>query len=245
MNLLLLDTEDLRPDGTAVLRGRAVVHARKVLRVQPGDTLRIGRLGGLLGEGTVRALQPDALVLEVRWTAPPPPRPGIDLLLALPRPKALKRVLSTVASLGVDRVVLTNAARVEASYFDSKVLAPEALHRLMLEGLEQAKDTRAPQVLIRDRFRPFVEDELDGLFPREAQRKVAHPGPPTPLSSPAPGTRQLLAVGPEGGWVPFELELLAQHGFTLYSAGPRSLRVEVALPFLLGALASTIVSGDK
>ncbi len=182
---------------------------------------------------------PGLLRLRVCLTEPPPPRAGVDLLLAIPRPKALKRVLPAVAQLGVDRVVLVNAARVEKSYFDSKVLAPAFVEELLLQGLEQARDTRRPEVLVRERFRPFVEDELEDLFGTGALRLLPHPPARQPLHhvgvQRAP--RVVLAVGPDGGWVPFEAELLEAQGFRPFSLGPRVLRVETAVPVLLGQLA--------
>ena len=239
MNLLLLHDEDFLPDGTARLTGRRLLHAREVLRAAAGDQLRVGRLGGLTGSGEVLRLDESELVLRVALTEPPPPRPLVELLLAMPRPKALRRVLPAVASLGVDRIVLLNAARVEKSYFGSGVLEPGEVHRLLLEGLAQARDTRLPEVLLRDRFRPFVEDELDGLFPGTV-RLVAHPAPGAAgaarLKTPSQRGRTVLAIGPEGGWVPFELELLEAQGFSRFSLGPRPLRVEVAIPCALGAL---------
>ena len=231
MNLLLLRDEDFAPDGTARLRGRRLRHAQDVLRAVTGDTLRVGRLHGLLGTATVLASSDAELVLLPALTDEPPPRPGIDLILALPRPKALRKVLPAVASLGVGRLVLVNAARVEKSFFQSGVLAE--LEERLCEGLEQARDTRPPEVLIRDRLKPFVEDELDALLPSR-ERLLAHPGG-TRTVGPAGGPC-VLAVGPEGGWVPFEVELFAQRGFAAVSAGPRILRVEVAVPYLLGAL---------
>lgn len=235
MNLLLLEPEEVEADGHAVLTGRRAVHAREVLRAQQGDALRVGVVGGRIGTGVVET-PGDPLRLRVALTDDPPPRPGIDLLLAIPRPKALKKVLPAAASLGVDRLVLLNAARVEKSYFDSKVLERQFLTGLLDLGLEQAKDTRRPQVLIRERFKPFVEDELDGMFP-ESRRLVAHPAK-APSAAALANERVLLAIGPEGGWVQFELELLKSRGFVTWSAGPRTLRVETAVPFLIGALAT-------
>lgn len=230
MNLLLLTEEDFAPDGTARLRGRRLAHALQVLGAAAGDTLRAGLLRGRTGTARVLSATADELVLQPDLTDEPPPRPGIDLLLALPRPKALRKILPAVAALGVDTLVLVNAARVEKSYFQSAVL--REIEALLLEGLEQARDTRPPRVLVRDRFRPFVEDELDGLL-RKERRLAAHPLAPAPLERGAPAA---LAIGPEGGWVPFELELLAAQGFAGVSLGPRVLRVEVAVPYLLGAL---------
>jgi RsmE family RNA methyltransferase len=237
MNLLLLRDEDLRPDGTAQLEGRRLLHAREVLRAAQGDVLRVGKLGGNTGTGEVLSLDESKLVLRCTLGDPPPARPGVDLLLAIPRPKALRKVLPAAASLGVDRIVLVNAARVEKSYFDSHVLAQ--IEELLILGLEQARDTRLPEVMVRERFRPFVEDELDAVFP-EGARLLAHP--PAHAAAPPASGRVVLAIGPEGGWVPFEVQLLEQHGFAPFSLGPRPLRVEVALPYALGAISRSRMS---
>jgi RsmE family RNA methyltransferase len=231
VNLLLLHEGDFLPDGTARLTGRRLEHAREILHAAQGDALRVGQIGGLVGSGVVLSVSTDELLLRVDLVDLPPERPGIDLILAIPRPKALRKVLPAVASLGVDRVVLVNAARVEKSYFDSKVLG--SAFELFCEGLEQARDTRPPELLVRDRFRPFVEDELRGLFP-EGQRLLAHPQATQARS--ASGGRKVVAIGPEGGWVPFEVELLRAHGFLPFSLGPRVLRVEVAVAYALGSL---------
>jgi RsmE family RNA methyltransferase len=238
MNLLLLAPDELQPDGTARLTGRRLAHARAVWGSVAGDRMRAGVLGG--GVGTAEILTVDADFLDIRLVvdAAPPPRPALDLVLAMPRPKALKRILSTVAQLGVDRVVLVGAARVEKSYFTSGGVEPDTVHRLLVEGLEQAQDTVLPDVIVRERFRPFVEDELPTLFPSPARRLLAHPHVTTPLSAVRgpPGERAVVAIGPEGGWVPFELDLLAAHGFASFTLGSRVLRTETLVPYLLGAL---------
>lgn len=238
MNLLLLFDDDFLPDGTVHLTGRRAQHAREVLRAQAGERLKVGRLGGLCGEGEVLSNDAEGLRLGVRLDSPPPPRAGVTLLLAIPRPKALKRVLPAAASLGVDRIILVNAARVEKSYFDSKVLAPDFVRELLLLGLEQARDTVLPEVLVRERFRPFVEDELGLLCADAPLRLLPHPPAPSALRSlgDLAEARAVLAVGPDGGWVPFEVELLQRLGFMPFSLGPRVLRVEVAVPLLLGQL---------
>jgi len=237
MNLLLLRPEELAPDGTARLTGRRLMHAREVLRASAGDVLRVGVLGGRRGIAEVQALSESELVLRAKVDDRPPPRPGVDLLLAMPRPKALRKVLPAAASLGVDRIVLVNAARVEKSYFDSKVLA--SVEELSMLGLEQARDTILPQVLVRERFRPYVEDELDPMFEGHV-RLLAHPA--AQERAPQPDGRVVIAIGPEGGWVPFEIDLLQAHGFTPFTLGPRTLRVEVAVPYALGAISRSRIN---
>jgi len=238
VNLVLLFPGDFQPDGTARLDGRRARHVHEVHRARVGDTLAVGRAGGLVGKGTVLAVSADEVLLAVELVEEPPPPPGIDLLLAMPRPKVLRRVLQAAASLGARRVALVNAARVEKSYFDSPFLDPAEIERNLVLGLEQARDTVLPEVLVRRRLRPFVEDELDALWPPAGRsRLVAHPaaaGGDPPRTQERPEAPVLVAVGPEGGWVPFELELLEAHGFRRLDLGPRVLRVETAVPLVFG-----------
>jgi len=237
VNLLLLADADFAPDGSVRLAGRRLEHVRHVLAPSVGDELRVGRLHGFLGTARVVALDARELVLAPpELTDPPPPRAGIDLLLALPRPKTLKKVLPAIASLGVDRVILLNAARVEKSYFDTRLLAGDALDELLALGLEQARDTVPPDVLVRPRFRPFVEDECAALLDGATARLVCHPPATAPVPTRDGATRVALAIGPEGGWVPFELALLEARGFRPVTLGPRVLRVETAVPAFIGAL---------
>ena len=237
MNLVLLDPEDFLADGTVRLTGRRLRHVRDLLRASVGDTLRVGRARGAIGLARVASATDDEIVLAApTLDAPPPARAGIDLVLALPRPKALRRVLPAAASLGIDRVVLLNAARVEKSYFASRVLDPASIDSLLRLGLEQACDTVPPEVLVRPRFRPFVEDEIHALTPPGTLRLVAHPAAAERLPARGDAARVAIAIGPEGGWVPFEIGLLRSKGFRAVTLGPRVLRVETAVATLVGAL---------
>ncbi len=238
MNLILLLPGDFAPDGTVRLAGRRARHVHEVHRARVGDVLTVGRVNGRLGKGTVLFVEPDEVRLSVAFSEDPPPASGLDLLLAMPRPKVLRRVLQSAASLGARRVVLVAAQRVEKSYFDTPFLEPAEIERNLVLGLEQGRDTAMPEVVVRRRFRPFVEDELDALWPAAAcARLLAHPGAargPEACDPGEPGSPAVLAIGPEGGWVPFEVELLESRGFRRFGLGPRILRVETAVPFAFG-----------
>jgi len=159
----------------------------------------------------------------------------VDLLLALPRPKVMRRLWAQLAALGVGRIILTNAGRVERNYFDTHVLTADCYRPLLVEGLQQAKDTRLPQVSIHKQLKVLVEDELDHLFVG-GRRIVADPASEVPLGTVArrhAGARLLLAIGPEGGWNAFELTLLHAHGFESAGMGPRTLRTDTACVALL------------
>ena len=238
MNLILLEQAELSDQGRARLTGRRARHVREVHRAVVGDELAVGVVGGLMGRGKVAASTDVEVLLEVRLQDPPASPPGIDLLLAMPRPKILRRVLQAAASLGVKRIVLVNSFRVEKSYFDSPLLGPGELREHLLLGLEQARDTILPQVLVEPLFKPFVEDRLEGLWPG-SRRLIAHPSATAGLAPDAAGRLgepAVVAVGPEGGWIPYEVEMLQNRGFALFSLGPRILRVDVAVPYVLAQI---------
>jgi len=247
VNLVLLEPAELRPDGTARLDGRRAAHAREVLRAAPGDRIQAGLVGGRMGEAEVLAIGDGELVLRPALDRDPPAPSPVALLLALPRPKILRRVLQASAAMGVKRVALVGSWRVEKSYFGSPFLAPEALRAELLLGLEQGRDTVLPEVTVHRFFKPFVEDVLDDAFPAPA-RLLAHPGAAPLEAIPAAGGRATLAVGPEGGWTAYEADRLRERGFAPFTLGPRALRVDAAVAYAIGQvelwLRGRAVAGD-
>jgi 16S rRNA (uracil1498-N3)-methyltransferase len=235
MNLVLLFEADLVEGSQRVrLTGRRLEHMVRVHRVRIGESLRVGLLGGRAGTGVITALHGDALEMDVSLDREPPRPLPVTLLLALPRPKSLKRVLQAATAMGVKRLVFLNTFRVEKSFWKSPALSAGALREQMILGLEQARDTILPEVSLRPRFKPFVEDELPALA-ADSRKLLAHP----PALQPCPralGESVTLAVGPEGGFIPYEVEMFRAHGFEPVSLGDRSLRVEHAVPALLGRL---------
>ncbi len=200
-----------------------------------GHEVRIGLVDGPRGVATVQAVEDGAVTLTCTFEVSVPPRPAVDLLLAVPRPKVMRRLWAQVAALGVGRIILTNAGKVERNYFYTHILSERIYRPLLIEGLQQARDTRLPAVSIHRRFRILIEDELDGLFP-SGLRLVADPSAARSVSDAAAAEterRLLLAVGPEGGWNAFELALLEAHGFQAAAMGPRTLRTDTACVALL------------
>ncbi len=235
MNLILLNPDDVRSDGVVTVSGEQGRHLIQVLMVECGHEVRIGLREGRVGVGTVMSIGAAAVDLHCVFEGDVPPRPGVDLLLALPRPKVLRRLWAQLAAIGVGRIILTNAERVERNYFDTHVIAPACYEPLLIEGLQQARDTRVPVVTVHRQFRPLIEDELDGLS-AGAVRVVAHPSRHRSLREVAHergAARLLLAVGPEGGWNDFELRLLEAHGFEAIGMGARTLRTDTACLALL------------
>lgn len=235
MNLILLCRDDLTSSHSACIKdARRLAHIKNIHGAALGDKLKVGLLGGNMGLGTISALGDTEICLDLELHQTPPAALDLTLVLALPRPKMLRRILQTISTLGVKKLHLINSYRVEKSYWQTPFLAPEAIHQQLLLGLEQGCDTVLPEVHLHKRFKPFVEDELPGLI-KNTRALVAHPY--TELSCPSQIDYALsLAVGPEGGFIPYEIALLEQCGFEAVQLGERIMRVETAVPYLLGRL---------
>jgi RsmE family RNA methyltransferase len=237
VNLLLLLPGELDATQRATLVGRRARHVHDVLRAAPGQQLQAGLLNGPLLTATVEHSTPQELVVSTRFDrAAPPPRD--TLLLAVPRPKVLLRMLQHAAALGFADIVLFRSWRVEKSHLQSSAMDPAVQHEQLCLGLEQAGRTQLPTVRYFPLFKPMVEDELPQMA-LPALRFCADPRS-------AVGTAELagladaplaLALGPDGGFLPYELTQLANCGFLPIHCGRWPLRTESALSVLSGQLA--------
>jgi len=260
MNCILLPAANFSLTQALIDAPRQIEHINKVLGAQIGDTLKIGQLGGHLGTAVVDAMTPAKIQLcDVQLTIEPPPKLDVTVVLALPRPKVLRRLIMDMTALGVRDIVLINSYRTQKSYWQSPLLA--RLDEFVLEGLQQGVDTLVPSITLQKRFKPFVEDELASLITNRAI--VAHPyselslgqylqqyAQPTvvyTLNSAASISNQeheqshmksalpsVVFIGAEGGWIDYEIELLAGQGCQTVNMGRRVLRTEAAVNALLG-----------
>ncbi|MES9874748.1 MAG: 16S rRNA (uracil(1498)-N(3))-methyltransferase [Candidatus Sedimenticola sp. 6PFRAG7] len=238
MNLVLLHAADYIETDLVRLTDRRLVHIRDVHRSRVGDTANVGLLNGKMGQGVIESISSEEITLRVRLDAAAPLPLPVTLVMALPRPKMLRRCLAMVAELGVKELYLVNSVRVEKSFWQTPWLGEEQIRERLLLGLEQARDTLLPRVHIRKRFKPFVEDELPGLLEGRLGL-LAHPGTET-LESAGINTPvlhpSLLCIGPEGGFIPYEVDKLEEAGCRPVDLGERIYRVETALPLLVGRL---------
>jgi 16S rRNA (uracil1498-N3)-methyltransferase len=240
VNLLLLEPGEVEAGDRVWLTGRRARHLLQVLHVEPGRTLRAGVAGGATGLCEVVEVGADRVSVRFRpqqgrEVADPAP---LRLILALPRPKVLRRVLRAVASLGVPELRLINAWRVEKSYFSSPLLAPAALREELLLGCEQGGHPRLPEVKLEPLLVPFLE-ALPAATSDEL-RLLADPGAGDGaerlLDRLAAARRLMVAVGPEGGWTDRERESFLERGFAPLSLGTCTLATEVAVSVLIGQL---------
>ncbi len=242
MNLVLLDPDEV-VDGRARLTGRRAAHLREVLGVAPGASVRVGLVGGAIGVATVGSIAADgAIDLEVVCDRPPPPRLPVVLVLAVPRPKVLTRVIEAAAAFAVERIELVNAWRVDKSYLASPRLTADALGQAVRLGAEQGATTHLPVVTVHRRLMALLDRDHPAGAPPPGPALCCHPRTGAWIESAAPFAAALagpvtLAIGPEGGWIEREVETFAARGFAIVGLGDAVLRVEAAVAAALGQLA--------
>ena len=234
MNLLLIEPAELADDATCTLRDRRAVHLRTVLGAAVGSHVRAGVIGGGIGSAELLADHGDAITLRLALTEPASMALPVDLVLAIPRPKVLSRVIEAAAAFGVARIELTNAWRVDKSYLKSPRLEPASLALAARLGAEQGATTHLPTIAIHHRLMALLDARWPGP---PAVKLIAHPGAP-PIErvvTGAPGPLAL-AIGPEGGWIEREVETFVARGWAPVSLGAPILRVETAVAAALGQL---------
>lgn len=231
MNIILCK-ENEPVNGTAEITGRRLTHMRETLKIKAGDRLRAGVQGGMLGTAEVLAVDSRRAVLSFTAESVPPAPLNVRLVLALPRPKVLRRVLYTVTCLGVKNIHVINSWRVEKSYWSSPLLT--GIEEYLIPALEQSRDTILPTVNFHRFFTPFVKEELPELA-GDSLKLAAHPAVEmTELKR--TGEPVTLVIGAEGGFIQKELDTLSDAGFSFFSVGERVLNVESAVPYILGKL---------
>ena len=244
MNRILFERNEI-VDGVATFGGARAKHVLGVLHGEVGQTLKTGEINGGVGTGEileiVRGGSGEEARVRVRVRHEEESlRPWADIILAPPRPRVMKRLLPQLAAMGVGRIVLVGAKKVEKDFWGATLLKEENYRPLLVDGLMQCGASILPELVCRRAFRRFVADELDAMFPT-TRRVVAHPYTnPSCSSCPSCSSRVtdrlLLAIGPEGGWIDDEVELLETRGFRRYSLGPRILRTDTATIALLARL---------
>lgn len=247
MNIILAEEEEILDD-KLILTDHRALHIIKVLRAKVGDSVRFGVVDGEKGLAVIESIQkkhPRSVGLRVKLSEPMNPLPRIDLVLALARPIMMRRILSQATALGVGSFHCIHANRVEKSFWEASLLEQESYYEHLVQGLEQAVDTRIPEVIFHRRFKPFVEDFLPEIIKGYSHLLIAHPSGTSTLSQAMarnrPG-RILLAVGPEGGWVDYEVDKFVEAGFTSCSIGDRILKVDTAVVALHSRVSQIIES---
>ena len=235
MNIVLLDPRQTESEIWLITSKRQLEHLKQHINVQVGDTLKVGIREGQRYLTEVVEVTEQVVKLKPIQIEPVPAKLPVTLIVAMPRPKVLRRLIMDSVTLGVEKIILLHSYRVDKSYWQTPFL--QQLDQYITLGLEQAGDTISPKIEIYKRFKPFVEDVLPGLITTDCPAYVAHPyaDMKMPFAIDHPCT---IMIGPEGGFIPYEVDLLIKNGCQAVSLGNRIIRTETVIPYVLGRLFS-------
>lgn len=261
MNVMLYEESEILSGNRLRIVGRRADHLKNVLGAVPGKLIKVGQINRGFSFAEIKEVSDSYLELSLVNDLTPQEDnvfSRVSILLCLPRPQSFKKVLELVGTLGIKSLTLIDSARVEKSYFNSPVFLEENIREHLLLGMEQGEVVNLPKVTVLkgakiSQVGSQVEKSsaslsLQELLSQEAACFLAHPSSSESLSSLYKsgndlyskqffGKNILLAIGPEGGWVDFELEVFKKYNFNFINLGNRILRVETAITFVLAQLA--------
>jgi len=236
MNIILFRT---MPECCTITRkehAEVYNHITRVLKLEPGDSFRMGIVNINEGNALVKNMNGEGIEFEYTPLYVPRLYP-VTLLVAQVRPICMKRILREAVSLGVCRIILCGSDTGEKSYLSSNLYKTGEYEWYLLEGAMQGAGAGVPSVA----FAKDVNQALEICKPAcgKASLYLAdNAGSCVPLSGCTPLSEAVLAVGPERGWSDRERKAFADNGFESVLLGGRVLRTETACSAGLAVLLS-------
>ncbi len=236
MNHILLYEDDFTETDIVRISDHRFLHIISVIKPELQQKLKVGRFNGLLGTGVVLQKTENFIELKVELSNQPPQPLSCNLIIAMPRPKMFRRVLFDAVSLGVKQIFFIKTWRVDKNYFQSPLLTPQHIHETVCNALQQCRDSIEPKVAVYTRFKPFLEDTLPGIT-EGSVKIVADPHAEKNLDEfKNENNHYSLCIGPEGGFIPYEVSRLQEYGFKAVQLGDRILKVDTVVPNIIGRL---------
>ena len=235
MNLILFDS----PFETKRLEAGdpRAEHIFKVLRAKVGTKVFVGFVNGLRARAEVSLVEADgAITLKVIGTEAPPEALPIRLLLGLPRPHTVKRVLFEAASMGVKELHFFESERGEPSYAKSSLWTTDEWKERLRLGTEQSFGTHVPEVGMHTDLQSAISfladsDARVALDNYEADGALPDMLPEAPKSV-------VIALGSERGWSSGERDVFRKNGWKLAHLGAHVLRLETACTAAVASVCS-------
>lgn len=251
MNLIIIEKHELLDASQVILTGQRFKHIRDVLRCKVGSIIEVGMLSGKTGTAEILEITRKHTLLKCEFINNLCKSPTqLDVICALPRPQTLKSVLQISAAMGVSNIHIIRANKVEPCYFNASAIEPSQMRKHLIKGLSQGKNTLLPEIHIHKRFKNFISKTLPAIYDNKKtkiSKLLFDPYAKDMIGSKhlAKGGHIIIAIGPEGGWVPFEIDFMSEHGFKSCLLGPWPLRVEHALVSAISQIELVMADQNK
>jgi 16S rRNA U1498 N3-methylase RsmE len=89
-------------------------------------------VNGPKGSGEIMIAREGFVEIKCSFDGNLPPQPPLNLILAMPRPKVMKRLWAQLSAVGVNQIVIINAERIEKNYFDTHILKEDFYQQLLI-----------------------------------------------------------------------------------------------------------------
>ena len=209
----------------------------RVLRAEVGQVFDVVA-AGFLHRAEVTAVSPERVDFLLHEELESDHALPLHVYLAIFKFDHLEWGIEKATELGVAAITPVLARRTEKHLAQASAKRVERWRRIVHEASQQSRRTAVPQVadpvslklaLVREQaaHRILLSETEGSLTLSEALRD----------SNETPGS-YALAIGPEGGWAPEEMQLFTEHAWTHVTLGPRILRAETA------AIAAIAIAGS-
>jgi 16S rRNA (uracil1498-N3)-methyltransferase len=218
-------------------------HARRVLRLGRGDTVRVFDGLGHEWEGTIHESAARSVTVAVARAVDVVPEPAVEVTLAVGVLKGdqMDTVVRESTALGVSVIVPLVSSRVVAPSRARTEAAHARWRRVAVQSAKQCGRAVVPTLGAPAKFADVLTDASYDVRimlaePGTGAGTTDDPAPAKPTEGPSARPRAVLLVGPEGGWSADEVGLAASHGVHRWRLGPRTIRAELVPTVALAAL---------
>lgn len=236
--------------GRLTVTGEDAHHLATVLRMTPGERLRVSTTENNSYLCEVECADPDGVTVRIlEEVSTTEPDTLIRLFQALPKGDRMEMIVEKAVELGVHTIVPVEMERCVVKWDEKKKANRLRRYRAIAESAaRQSKRSRIPEVAGVVTFLQAVElaQECDvQLVPYECKEGMAATG--EALKKIRPGRSVAIIIGPEGGFAPSEISLLSAKGtMDIISLGKRILRTDTAAVTAMSMvmLASELCGGE-
>jgi 16S rRNA (uracil1498-N3)-methyltransferase len=228
---------ELQPGSVLELPRETGAHLAKVLRARCGDEVVLFNGDGREFAGTIEKVQGSRVSASIGAARSMDRESPFQLTLVqcIPRGDRMDFIVQKATELGVARIVPVLSQRSVVRLDEDQSISKQAHWRAVaVSACEQcgrnrlpSVDTPLPLLSYLGGLRPTARSLRLVLEPERARRAERDAGA-IDFASAQPEARAEIAIGPEGGFAPEELEAFDLSAFSRMSLGPRVLRTETA-----------------
>lgn len=230
MHQFFIESEQVGKEYVTIV-GSDVNHIRNVLRMKPGEKIRVSTTQGQdyfckIAEVGVDFVQADILEEEAPNTELPS---KIYLFQAIPKGDRMETVIEKAVELGVYEIIPVDmkfcVVKLDEKKAANKIRRWQAIAE---SAAKQSKRSLIPQIHSVMRYKDAIAyaAECDvNLVPYENERGMA--ATKEALDQLQPGQSVSIMIGPEGGFAPEEIEAVREQ-MQVISLGKRILRTDTA-----------------